>query len=194
MSRKNPERSEATRQLLMDTAQNLFIQKGFANTGTPEIVSQAGVTRGALYHHFSDKKDLFHAILEREAKAVADDIESVTPPTLSTRDALIQGSFAYLDAMRVPGRTRLLLMEGPSVLGLATVTALDNANAARTLREGVEAALEETEQRDVSAQALSDLLSAAFDRAAIAIELGADPVAYRSTMIRLIDRALGFQN
>ncbi len=194
MSRKNPERSEATRQLLMDTARNLFIQKGFSDTGTPEIVSQAGVTRGALYHHFADKKDLFHAILEREAIQVAEDIESVTPPSLPIRDAMIQGSFAYLDAMRVPGRTRLLLMEGPSVLGLAAVTALDNANAARTLREGVETALAETGQHDVSAQALSDLLSAAFDRAALAIELGADASEYRSAMIRLIDRALGFQS
>lgn len=192
MSRTNPERSEATRQLLIETGRNLFIQKGFADTGTPEIVALAGVTRGALYHHFEDKRDLFRAILEKEARSVAEDIESVTPCNLPMREAMIAGSIAYLDAMQVPGRTRLLLLDGPAVLGLPEVTALDNANAARTLREGVEASLAETGQTHVSVTALTDLLSAAFDRAAIAIELGADAAEYRTTMVQLIDRALGF--
>lgn len=192
MSRTNPERSEATRQLLIETARNLFIQKGFADTGTPEIVALAGVTRGALYHHFEDKKDLFRTILEQEARAVAEDIESVTPPSLPIREAMVAGTIAYLDAMRAPGRTRLLLIEGPAVLGLAEITELDHANAARTLREGVGQALTETGQTHISVNTLADLLSAAFDRAAIAIENGADSTAYKATMTQLIDRALGF--
>ena len=113
MPRSNRERSDATRTALLDAARTLFMKKGYADTATPEIVTAADVTRGALYHHFPDKKALFWAVIEREANNVATDIDARSAKASSAREALLQGASAYFDAMAVPGRTRLLLKEAP---------------------------------------------------------------------------------
>ncbi|MDO9460072.1 MAG: TetR/AcrR family transcriptional regulator [Alphaproteobacteria bacterium] len=188
--RSNQERSDKTRDALLSAARTLFANKGYAETSTPEIAAAATITRGALYHHFKDKRELFRAVLEREAHAVADEIEAVTPSGLPARQALIAGSEAYLDAMTVPGRTRLLLIEGPVVLGRAEMIALDEANAARTLYEGLEAAMTDSGRMDFRPSVLAILLSAAFDRAAEAIENGADPAEFKSAMAGIIERVL----
>jgi AcrR family transcriptional regulator len=172
----------------MQAARRLFIDKGYADTSTPEIVAAAGITRGALYHHFEDKRALFREIVTDEALAIADAIERHAPVGLRPIDALLAGSSAYLDAMRVPGRTRLLLIEGPSVLGSSEMKKLDDAHAARTLRDGLEAAMK---TNDASLAALADLLSAAFDRAALAIDAGEDAEHYRAAIATLIRRVAG---
>lgn len=185
LPRSNRDRSEKTRTALMQAARALFVDKGYAETSTPEIVAAAGITRGALYHHFEDKRALFRAVVTDEALAVASAIELETPDGLQPVEALLKGSVAYLDAMRVPGRTRLLLIEGPSVLGLAEMKKLDDENAARTLRDGLEAAID---ARGLPIAALADLLSASFDRAALAIDAGEDAQAYRAAIVALIRR------
>lgn len=190
--RSNRERTEATRHALLEAARALFVGKGYGDTSTPEVSAAAGTTRGALYHHFIDKRDLFRHVLQREAEAVRDDIVAATPAGLSAREALIDGSEAYLQAMAVPGRTRLLLLEGPAVLGLAETTAIDESNAADTLRAGLAAAVGGDDA--VSIDALSKLLSAAFDRAALEIDAGGDPVAVKAAMLWLLQRALGEAN
>ena len=185
LPRSNRDRTEKTRTALMQAARALFVDKGYAETSTPEIVAAAGITRGALYHHFEDKRALFRAVVTDEALAVASAIELETPDGLQPVEALLKGSVAYLDAMRVPGRTRLLLIEGPSVLGLAEMKKLDDENAARTLRDGLEAAID---ARGLPIAALADLLSASFDRAALAIDAGEDAQAYRAAIVALIRR------
>ncbi len=185
--RTNRDRTEATRTDLIAAARRLFTEKSYAETGTPEIVATAGVTRGALYHHFADKQALFAAVVEQEAAAVAGEIESASPPTLDARDALISGSDAYLAAMRAPGRTRLLLLDGPAVLGRAAMDAIDNRHGNRSLREGLVAAMHARSMKKLPAEALTALLAAAFDRAALAIEAGASADDYRAVLMALID-------
>lgn len=184
-ARTNRDRTERTRAALLQAARALFVAKGYADTSTPEIVAAAGITRGALYHHFDDKRALFRAVVAAEAEAVAHDIEQrAAPVKASPVNALLAGGVAYLDAMAVPGRTRLLLIEGPSVLGVAEIRALDDDTAARTLREGLQAAIGSSAQLP----ALADLLSAAFDRAALAIEAGADAKPYHAAIALVIKR------
>jgi AcrR family transcriptional regulator len=185
--RSNRERTEATRTALIEAARRLFIDKGYAETATPDIVAAAGVTRGALYHHFSDKQALFRAVVEQEAAAVAAEIERASPETLTATEALLSGGDAYLEAMREPGRTRLLLLDGPAVLGRAEMDAIDNRHGNRTLREGLAAAMQAREIRRAPLGPLTALLAAAFDRAALAIESGADQQAFRAALHALIE-------
>ncbi|TGS10023.1 TetR/AcrR family transcriptional regulator [Mesorhizobium sp. M2E.F.Ca.ET.209.01.1.1] len=185
--RSNRDRTEATRADLIRAARKLFTEKSYAETGTPEIVAEAGVTRGALYHHFADKQALFAAVVEQEAAAVAAEIDHASPPPLSARDALIAGSDAYLEAMRAPGRTRLLLLDGPAVLGRAAMDEIDNRHGNRSLREGLVAAMRAQQLTRLPAEALTALLAAAFDRAALAIEAGAPAEDYRAVLIALMD-------
>ncbi|SFK79789.1 TetR/AcrR family transcriptional regulator [Lysobacter sp. cf310] len=185
--RSNRERTDATRLALLEAARGLFVERGYADTSTPDICAAAGITRGALYHHYADKRDLFRHVLTREAGAVAADIEAAAPALADPRAALLAGSQAYLAAMAVPGRTRLLLIDGPAVLGLAELTALDDAHAARTLREGLAAAMARAPSE---IDAYARLLSAAFDRAALEIDAGADAQAIRAAMQDLLTRAI----
>lgn len=186
--RSNRDRTDATRADLIAAARQLFTEKSYAETGTPEIVARAGVTRGALYHHFKDKQALFWAVAEQEAEAVAAEIERATPPDAqSPRDALLAGSDAYLDAMRAPGRTRLLLLDGPAVLGRAGMDEIDSRHGNRTLREGLVAAMRSGTMRKLPADALTSLLAAAFDRAALAIDAGESSQDCRAVLAALID-------
>jgi AcrR family transcriptional regulator len=186
MARSNKERTEATRLALIGAARRLFVERGYSETATPDIAAEAGVTRGALYHHFEDKKALFSAMLEREAKAVAAHIETVAMRGDSPKEALLFGASAYFDAMAEPGRTRLLLLEAPAVLGFENLRAIDRENAEGTLEAGLAALLGPQVEAE-KLRALTDLLSAAFDRAALAIEAGADRKAYEDAIDGLLD-------
>lgn len=113
---RQAERSEATRSALLRAGRELFTEKGFADTATEEVVARAGVTRGALYHHFRDKTDLFRAVheeLEQEingrvaAAMAADDV----------LEAVEAGTRAYLEACRDPAFQRITHTDGPGVLG-----------------------------------------------------------------------------
>lgn len=187
MTRNRQARAEATRKALLDAAYALFTEHGYAGTSTPEICALAGITRGALYHHFADKQDLFRAVLEREAKFVADEIRRLAPDTLDGREALAAGSIAYLDAMARPGRTRLLLVEGPTVLGADEAAAIDARNAAATLEAGLDNAIEDP---GVDIASLARLVSAAFDRAALEIDGGRGIDETREAMLWLLGRIL----
>lgn len=157
---------------MLEAGRTLFIEKGFAGTSTPELVAATGLTRGALYHHYADKRALFAAIVEREASEVAGVIETMPPPT-SAFDALIEGSRVYLEAMSTPGRTRLLLIDGPAALGLGEMDEIHARNGNRTLRMGLEAAMQAGAIRSLPLDVTTEMLGALFDRAALSIDQGA---------------------
>ncbi|WPZ35569.1 helix-turn-helix domain-containing protein [Thalassobaculum sp. OXR-137] len=186
--RTNEARRAATRAALIAAARALFVEKGYGETGTPEIVAAAEVTRGALYHHFADKADLFRAVVTAEAKALAEAIDRAAAPAASPRKALIEGTGAYFAAMTVPGRARLLLLDGPAVLGPHVMADLDRSQGGATLRQGLAEAMRRIDREELDA--LADCLSAAFDRAALAIAGGADPAPYCAAITRLIDATI----
>ncbi len=187
--RTNQERSDATREALLQAARALFVERGYAETSTPDIVAAAGITRGALYHHFADKRALFRAVVEAEARAVAHEIDRSTTNSSSPLAALLAGSETYLKAMKLPGRTRLLLIDGPAALGVAAMQEIDNDSSAQTLRDGLQAAMQAP--KGVSLAHLTALLSAAFDRAALEIDAGEEARAVTTAMKLVITKVVG---
>ncbi len=185
--RSNQERTDVTRAALISAARELFVEKSYAETGTPEIVAKAGVTRGALYHHFADKQALLAAVVEAEASAVAGEIEALTLHSRSARDALVEGAGAFLSVMQVPGRTRLLLLDGPAVLGRAAMEEIEARHDKRTLREGLSAAMDAGALQPLPLDALTAQLAALFDRAALSIDGGADAGEHQRILEAVID-------
>lgn len=184
MPRSNRERTDATRTALLDAARTLFIEKGYAETATPDIVAVAAVTRGALYHHFADKKALFWATIEREADDVAADIDARSAQASSAREALLQGASAYFDAMAVPGRTRLLLKEAPAQHAVESGEGEDPAEEG--LKIGLSHLLAESDNLKLL-DPLTMLISSAFEKAAIAIDSGGNRADYEAAIAALLD-------
>ncbi|MBP0439261.1 TetR/AcrR family transcriptional regulator [Tianweitania sediminis] len=170
--RRQQDRTDGTRAALLEAGRMLFVEKGFAGTSTPELVAATGLTRGALYHHYADKRALFAAVVEREAQAAAEAIETM-PSVNAPLDALRVGSRVYLEAMSVPGRTRLLLLDGPAVLGLSEMDEIHARHGNRTLRQGLEAAMESGAIRRLPLAVTTEMLGALFDRAALSVAQGA---------------------
>lgn len=168
--RSQAERRADTQRALVAAARRLFAEKGFAATGTPEIVAAAGVTRGALYHHFADKTALFATVVEGEHMLLAMSINAAAAgdDEPGPVKALIAGGDAFLDAMQDPGRRQILLVDAPAVLGRDALDAIDAQHGLRTLIEGVAAAMEAKAIRELPVLPLAHLLNALFDRAALA--------------------------
>ncbi|MEC8040685.1 MAG: helix-turn-helix domain-containing protein [Pseudomonadota bacterium] len=174
----NADRRALMRARLIAEARKLFVEKGYAETSTPEIVRAAEVTRGALYHHFADKADLFRAVVQQEAAILAAEIDQGA--VADSGDPLTSGSRAFFASMAKEGRARLLLIEGPAVLGLAEMAEIDAGGGRQSLLLGLQQARPDLAEAEL--QALSDVLSAAFDRAALAVSQGQSEVPYLAAM------------
>ena len=183
-SRTQESRRDATRNALIAAARRLFVARGYAATGTPELVAEAAVTRGALYHHFDDKSELLMAVAADMAIEVASAVAASALPGLSPLDALQAGSQAYFEAMAEDGRARVLLVDAPAVLSPTQLTLLSEAAGANELRHGLKACLRTG--RTVPLDELGSLLSSAFDRAARAVAEGEDPGQWTGAMEVLV--------
>lgn len=186
--RSQGERTETTRAALVQAARGLFEERGYAGTGTPEIVAAAKVTRGALYHHFTDKAELFEAVARQLAQEVADEIARQASGHSDPVEALMAGAQAYFAAMARQGRARLLLLEAPAVLRAEQAMALSDVAGLGALQEGLQEALRGDDKTAVSLRELAVLLSAAFDRAALAIARGESAAPYEQAIRLLLSR------
>jgi AcrR family transcriptional regulator len=114
---RRQEYSASTKRALVDVASELFTERGYAGTSLDEIVSGARVTKGALYHHFSGKQALFEAVFETvEAEATAAIRKAVRDHDDPWEKAL-SGLRAFLDVVQQPGYRRIVIQEGPAILG-----------------------------------------------------------------------------
>lgn len=164
--RSQAQRRSETRKALLDAAREQFLRHGYGEASTVAVVQAAGLTRGALYHHFADKHALFRAVIEQEAADVAAAIDEESSPAQGPRAEFWQGVDRYLAAMAAPGRVPLLLLEGPAVLGPQVMREIDGRSGARTIQDGLVAM--GIGEGDAQLQAImADMLSALFERAAL---------------------------
>lgn len=117
--RTQAERTAATRAALIAAARALFAEHGYADVGTQAIVDAAGVTRGALYHQFGDKKGLFEAVFDaEEERSIGGAAQAVAQAgERDPVDTMLVAVDAFLEAIADPGVTRITMIDAPAVLG-----------------------------------------------------------------------------
>jgi AcrR family transcriptional regulator len=186
---RQAERSQATRAALVETARTLFAEHGYAGVGTEEIVRAAGVTRGALYHHFDGKLELFAAVYEQvEQELVQRIAEAVDVPGVAPLDVLHGGVAAFLDACQSdPTVQRIALVDAPSVLGWERWREIGMRYGLGLVQGTIEAAIEAGEVDPQPAEPLAHLLLGAIDEGAMLIARAPDGGATR----RQVGDALG---
>lgn len=172
------ERSEATRSALLAAARRLFTERGYAGVGTTEISEAAGITRGALYHHWRDKKALFAAAHE---EVLAEFIEAIAARVARSGggDPLEVGLRAFLDECSNPELMRIGLIDAPGVLGWPEWRAVDERYALRLVVATLEAAMEQGLIARQPSRPLGHLLMGTLGEAALMIANAPDPAAAR---------------
>ncbi|MBA3865367.1 MAG: TetR/AcrR family transcriptional regulator [Solirubrobacterales bacterium] len=180
VSRKSQtERSEATRAALMSAARRLFTERGYDGVAAEEIVRAAGVTRGALYHHFGGKAELLEAVYERlEAESTERVARIVLGSELeSPLAAMKAGIGAFLDECAEPELQRIALHDAPAVLGWDRWREIAAANGLGLIEASLIAAIEAGEIRPLPVKPMAHLLIGALDEAAMLVARSEDPAS-----------------
>jgi AcrR family transcriptional regulator len=177
--------------MLVETARELFASKGFAETSIEDIVRTAGVTRGALYHHFGGKADIFRAVVEDEAERLA---ERVQRAALKKRDPWQQieaGCLEFLDACLDPAVQRIGLLDAPSVLGWQALREIDLRHSLALLLRALEGAMAEGKLRRRPPAPLAHLLFGALCEAGILVARATDTRRAMREVSREVQTLLG---
>ena len=189
---KHDLRSEATRRRLVTAARALFGARGFAEVGTEEIVRAAGVTRGALYHQFRDKADLFAAVAEEVEAEIAERIASAAGAEAAADPvgALRSGARLFLDACAAPEVERIILLDAPAVLGWQAWRDLADRYGLGLVQFGLQSAIEAGAIVPQPVAPLAHVLIGALNESALYVARAEDPAAAREQCVAIIDRIL----
>ena len=194
---RRKERGEATRLRLRATARRLFGERGYDGSSVEAVLEISGVARGALYHHFPSKVELFNAVVEEVFVEIAETTSAAARGTADPLEGLRAGSHAWLEMALDPAVQRIALLDPPTVLGWTRWRELDEqhtlggllASFARLARDGRIA--------DGEAELLAHMLLAALNEAALFIAYADDqPAAMdlgRAAVDTLLDRLCGVQ-
>ncbi|PTL56518.1 TetR family transcriptional regulator [Paraconexibacter algicola] len=187
---KHAARSAATRSALIAAGRELFATRGYAEVGTEEIVRTAGVTRGALYHQFADKRELFAAVYEEiEAELTA----QLAPGALEAArtgdplDALGAAARAFFAGVRDPAVERIALVDAPAVLGWDRWRAIGLAHGLGLTETVLQAAIDAGVLAPQPTRPLAHVLLGALDEAALYVARAADPDAAATEAIAVVD-------
>ena len=157
--RTQQERRATTRAALLAAASELFTERGFAGTGREDIAERAGVTRGALYHHFDSKTAAFVAVVDELEAELLDRVVAAARRGTTPFEQLQQARRAYMDACAEPAVARILLTDAPAVLGMAECRARDAASCGRLLGRALDDGLDLPGERDIGVALLLGLLN-----------------------------------
>jgi AcrR family transcriptional regulator len=198
--RTQKERTEATREALIAAARQLFTERGYENVGTEEIVRAAGVTRGALYHHYGDKASLLEAVYNRiEAESTERVARIVLGSDLhSPLEAMKAGIGAFLEECERPELRQIALHDAPAVLGWERWREIGAANGLGLIEASLAAAVEAREVRPLPVKPTAHLLMGALDEAAMLLARDERPEArleVTEVLVTLLDSfAVGHRN
>lgn len=173
------DQAAATRAELLRAARELFAARGYADVGTEEIVRAAHVTRGALYHHFADKRDLFRAVHEQLAQELLVELGGQLADADGSWEALTTGVRGFLDACTDPAMIRISLLDAPAVLGWAEWREIDARYWLGLVSAGIQEAIDSGTFRPQAVQPLAHMVLGALGEAAMLIASADDPAVAR---------------
>ena len=174
------EQVAATRRALLDVARRRFGMQGFAATSIDDIVGDAGVTKGALYHHFRSKEHLFDVVFDELETELADrGVRAALKGSSDPLAALYRGFSAFLDAAMEVDVQRIVLLDAPSVLGVERFDEIVRERTLLSIVEVLKVAIADGVVARVDAESLAQLLLGACTQAGMVIARSTDPVRTR---------------
>jgi AcrR family transcriptional regulator len=190
--RTQAERTAATRALLLNAARKLFADKGFAEVSTQQIVAAAGVTRGALYHQFSDKSTLFAAVYEELEREMVTDVaeQIIVAQPADPLEAMRVGAGLFLDRCAAPDVHQIVLIDAPAVLGWDRWRAVGVKYGLGVIEGMLAHAIAEGAIPEQPLRPTAHVLLGALDEAALYISRASNPDQARAEMNAVCDRLL----
>ncbi len=188
--RTQRERRETTTAQLVGAARELFASDGYAATSLDAIVAAAGLTKGALYHHFRNKEQLFLEVYDQLEEELSARSTAAAASGTDPVDALRCGFAAFLDLALDPAVRRIALLDAPSVLGPATKLEVDARHSLAGVRAAVTSAIAAASFEPLDPDALAQLLIAACSQAALLIALADDVDGTRVDVGAALDRLI----
>jgi AcrR family transcriptional regulator len=188
MSPTQAERSNGTRRSILEAATELFGEHGYEATSIAEIATRAGVSTGAVYHHFGDKPTVLAEVYASLEQALAARLLAATGKAADPLDAVRTGSRRFLDECTDPTFRRIALIEAPAALGWERWRAIDAAGGGfGLLRMGLEAAAAAGTIDGADVHERSHLLLSMLMEAALLIAQSTEPEATHERARILID-------
>lgn len=187
--RTKAEQRAATTRALLDAGRSLFAERGYAQVSLADIVSMAGVTKGALYHYFGSKLELFRAVVAEVHGEVAERVAAAAPDA-DPWTQLLAGCRAFLTASTASGVQQVMLVDAPAVLGWSEWRRLDAESSARHLEDVLARLIEDGVVAERRLGPLVSLLSGAMNEAVLALahsdDLDSDLDATMAVLTRLL--------
>jgi AcrR family transcriptional regulator len=181
--RRRAEMVEETRAKLIAAARKAFAEKGYAAASMDELTAEAGLTRGALYHNFGDKKGLLQAVVDQMDAEIVGRMRAAGEAAQSRWQGFLDEGLAYIEMALEPEIQRIMLLDGPAVLGDPSQWPNQNACLGTSTRT-IQSLIEEGTAKPVDAEAAARLINGAALNAALWIAASEDP---RATHDRAVD-------
>jgi AcrR family transcriptional regulator len=187
---KNVARGEATRSQLIAVARRMFAERGYEDTSIEAVLREAGVSRGSLYHHFASKEALFEAVAEDVETTVGTQTIAATAGADGPVAALRAGFLAWVRLAGDPVVQRILLIDGPAVLGWERWRAMEERHAFGAIRLVLQAAAPQARLRPEMVDTLAHVLLASVNEVALLVARSDDPQAAMADGEDAIDELL----
>jgi AcrR family transcriptional regulator len=191
---KRAAQGRATRGQLIEVATGLFADHGYEGTSIEAVLAAAGVSRGALYHHFAGKEALFAAVVSAISDRVTAELSEVIRDCTDPVDALRTGALAWIDLAGDPVIQRVMLVDAPSVLGWEQWRAMDEGRTVGAMRAMLQAVSDSGRLPRELVEPFSHMILAALDEAAMVVARAPDSRAAvaegRQAVEELLNRLL----
>ncbi|HLJ99454.1 MAG TPA: helix-turn-helix domain-containing protein [Streptosporangiaceae bacterium] len=176
---KRAAQGRATHDQLIEVATRLFAEHGYEDTAIEEVLAAAGVSRGALYHHFAGKEALFAAVVQTLEDRILAELAELTRDAPDAVATLRTASLAWIDLASDPVIQQILLIDAPSVMGWEKWQAMNGDRALGAIRGIMTAIADEGRLKPEFADPFAHMILAAMDELALVIARADDPVAAR---------------